>query len=217
MSKLVTCCLFYQIGEQAFHNFIKYNSPVHQEHQCDSKSWWQWMQVRTERYKVRGNKNKLLRPCDATLLGQDTTSSYTQQQKNSSVNYQEHYLMKMDIHTKEIRTDKLASRYHTTVPPVFTAFLLIIPEVVIIDAMFIINTRPLCRENTFSDYVFFLFNQFVVQNFRLEVHLIFDKLNRQLFNSKQFEHKTTTCKKYQHYYNYECPKQLARVPPVPSV
>ena len=79
--------------------------------------------------------------------------------------------MKMDIHTKEIRVCGLisSSRYQITVPPVFTSFLLVIPEVVIINVVFIINTRPLPHTNTFSDYVLFLFNQFVFQHFKKKV------------------------------------------------
>jgi len=86
--------------------------------------------------------------------------------------------------------DKLVSHYQTTVPPVFTSILTIVPEVVIMDTMFVINTRPLRQTNTFSDYALFLFNQFVTQYFRkgaLEVYLIFDKPNRQIFNPKKFE------------------------------
>ena len=54
-------------------------------------------------------------------------------------------------------TDKLSSRYQTAYPPVFTSLLHSTPEVVIIDAMFIINTRLLCRTKTLADYAYFLF------------------------------------------------------------
>ena len=42
-------------------------------------------------------------------------------------------------------TDELSSRYQTAYPPVFTSLLHSTPQVIIIDAMFIINTRPLRR------------------------------------------------------------------------
>ena len=66
------------------------------------------------------------------------------------------------------------------------------PQFVIIDAMFVINTRPLRQTRMFSDYACFLFEQFVTQHFRdgvQEVHLVFDKPGRQSFNPKQYEHK----------------------------
>ena len=92
---------------------------------------------------------------------------------------------------KSAWTDKLASRYLTADPPVFTTSLTIIPQAAIIDAMFIINTRPLRQTKTFLEYAHFLFNQFILQHYKAgtsEVHLIFDKVYRQLFNPKRFEH-----------------------------
>ena len=101
---------------------------------------------------------------------------------------------------KSTWTDKLASRYHQADPPVFTTTLPTPAQVVIIDAMFAINTRPLRQTKTFSDYACFLFEQFVTQHFKagvLEVHLVFDKVRRQPFNPKQYEHK----KRYSHNNN----------------
>ena len=76
--------------------------------------------------------------------------------------------------SKSTWTDKLSSLYQTADPPVFTSSLHFTPEVVIIDAMFIINTRPLRRTKTFADYAYFLFHQFISQYFKdgtLEVHV----------------------------------------------
>ena len=63
--------------------------------------------------------------------------------------------------------------------------------VVIIDAMFMIHTKPLRLTKTFAEYAQFLFNQFVLKYYKtgtLEVHLVFDKPARRLFNPKQVEH-----------------------------
>ena len=82
--------------------------------------------------------------------------------------------------------------YQKTDPPVFTTTLPLPPQVVIIDAMFVINTRPLRQTRMFSDYACFLFEQFVTQHFRdgvQEVQLVFDKPGRQSFNPKQYKHK----------------------------
>ena len=92
---------------------------------------------------------------------------------------------------KSAWTDKLASRYLIADPPVFTTSLTTIPEVAIIDAMFIINTRPLHQTKTFFEYAHILFNRYILQHYQAgtsEVHLIFNKVNTQLFNPKQFEH-----------------------------
>ena len=88
-------------------------------------------------------------------------------------------------------TDKLISRYRTTKPPVFTNYSLWTPQVVIIDAMFLINIRPLRRTKTIEDYAALLFNQVVVRYFQsgiTEVHLVFDKPASRPFNTKAFEH-----------------------------
>ena len=78
---------------------------------------------------------------------------------------------------KSTWTDKLQNRYH-------------VPEVVIIDAMFMINMKPLRRTVTIIDYSKLLFNQYALEHHKdgtNEVQLIFDKL-AQYFNPKQFEH-----------------------------
>ena len=88
-------------------------------------------------------------------------------------------------------TDKLHSRYRSTEPPVFTNMIPWLPQSVIIDAMFLINTKPLRRTTTILDYSKFLFNQFVLEHFKAgtkEVHLIFDNPTNHRFNPKQFEH-----------------------------
>ena len=73
----------------------------------------------------------------------------------------------------------------------FLPYLPSTPSVVIIDAMFTINTKPLRQTKTFTQYTQFLFNQFVLKHFKagtLEVHLVFDKPTKQPFNPKQSEH-----------------------------
>ena len=60
--------------------------------------------------------------------------------------------------TREIKvngTEKLSTRYES-----MSAFLTVlewVPEVTIIDAMFMINTNPLRQQKTFSHYAEFLF------------------------------------------------------------
>ena len=51
---------------------------------------------------------------------------------------------------------------HYVNPPVFSSCLPFTPETVIIDAMFIINTRPLQQTNIVAEYVHFLFNRFTL-------------------------------------------------------
>ena len=61
----------------------------------------------------------------------------------------------------------------------------------LIDAMFLINVKPLRRTKTIADYTSLLINQIVAQYYKVgtnEIHLIFDKPGRQAFNPKQFEH-----------------------------
>ena len=92
--------------------------------------------------------------------------------------------------SKNTWTDKLTTRYKSADPPVFTYCLPLFPQVVIIDVMFIINTRPLRQTKTILDYTKLLFNQFILPHYKAnfnEVHLIFDKPGRQQFNPKHFE------------------------------
>ena len=104
-------------------------------------------------------------------------------------------------------SDKLTSRYGSADPPVFSSHLPFVPQVVIIDAMFTLNTRPLRQTKTVSDYTKLLFNQLVLQHYKTganEVHLVFDKPGRQQFNPKQFEHhkrslQHKTVNEHQHY------------------
>jgi len=64
-----------------------------------------------------------------------------------------------------------------------------VPDAVVIDAMFMINTRPLRRTTTIPEYGKLLFH-YILEHFRLgtsEVHLVFDNPSTQMFNPKQFE------------------------------
>lgn len=87
-------------------------------------------------------------------------------------------------------TDKLKGRY-TSAPP-FKSSLEWLPEVVIIDAMFILNTTPLRQHETLDKYAVFLFKQFAMPHFSRgtkEVHFVFDYPSRCEFNPKECEHK----------------------------
>ena len=87
-------------------------------------------------------------------------------------------------------TDKLQQRYQLIEPRVFINQPQWVPQAVIIDAMFVINTKPLRRTITIADYGNLLFHQHAVQHYKagtIEVHLIFDNPRRQNFNPKQYE------------------------------
>ena len=101
--------------------------------------------------------------------------------------------MKMVTHIRQIKVTgliiKLQSHYESAEPPVFVNTIPWLPQAVIIDAMFLIITKPLRRNKTISEYAKFLFNQFVLKHFKTgtkEVHLIFDYPSKWKFNPKQF-------------------------------
>ena len=94
--------------------------------------------------------------------------------------------------SKSIWTDKFKKRYVLSDPQVFYSKLPLgwTPEVAIIDTMFLINTKPLRSMKTITEYTKLIFNRFVAEYFLAgvkQVHLIFDKPQRQTFNPKQFE------------------------------
>ena len=93
--------------------------------------------------------------------------------------------------TKSVWLAKLASRY--TLPIIQEQLPdSWVPEAVIVDAMFILATKPMRRTATILHYSEFLFNRFVLPHYMggaTQVHLIFDKQNRQLFDPKMFERK----------------------------
>ena len=86
-------------------------------------------------------------------------------------------------------SDKLANRYESTDPPVFTSHLPCDPQIVIIDAMFI-NTRPLRQTKAIAEYFKLLFNQFLLPHYKSEV----SEVHFQDFNPKQFGHHKQTQK-----------------------
>ena len=67
-----------------------------------------------------------------------------------------------------------------------------VPDLAIIDAMFIINTTPLRQHKIREHYADFLFRQYAIPHFNLgtkEVHFVFDHPGRLSFNPKDCEHK----------------------------
>ena len=87
-------------------------------------------------------------------------------------------------------TDKLQQHYQLTEPTVFMNQLSRIPQTVIIDAMFMITTKPLRRTMTIADYGKLVFYQHTLQHYRngtSEVYLIFDSPLVQTFDPKQYE------------------------------
>jgi len=97
-------------------------------------------------------------------------------------------------------THKLNNQYRTAQPPVSTNFLPWTPQVVIIDAMFLINIRPLRRTKTIKDYTLLLFNQVIVQYYQAgtsEVHIVFDHPGRSNFTPNSLNITDDTAKTIQ--------------------
>lgn len=66
-----------------------------------------------------------------------------------------------------------------------------VPELAIIDAMFMVNVNPLRQHRTVEQYAYFLLRQFAGPHFHtgtIEVHLVFDHPGRYHFNPKDCEH-----------------------------
>ena len=101
-------------------------------------------------------------------------------------------------------TEKLSTRYEG-----MSAFLTVlewVPEVTIIDAMFMINTNPLRQQKTLSHYAEFLFKQNALPHYNYgtkHVHFVFDHPGRMDFNPKETEQKRRYNKEVKdHNHNY---------------
>ena len=95
---------------------------------------------------------------------------------------------------KSNTTKALKGRYKDATPPVFTNSLLSdwIPELVILEGMFMLNTTPLGSHRTFADYGQFLISRFIKPHFNSgsnEIHVLFDNPGRLPDNPKHFERK----------------------------
>ena len=105
--------------------------------------------------------------------------------------------------SKAVWTDKLEKRYSTKTcesTPVITHVLPRewVPEVIILDAMFLIQCSPLRQTMTIMDYAKLLLNRFVIQHYQAgvnQVHVLFDCPSQQHFNPKVYEQirRDTSC------------------------
>ena len=93
--------------------------------------------------------------------------------------------------SKRLWTEKLLNRYITAQPPVIVSTLPWLPEAVIIDAMFMIHTKPL---RTMADYGEVCSTSLYcsISNWVPLKHLLFDNPKMYEFNSKQFEQSDVT-------------------------
>lgn len=94
--------------------------------------------------------------------------------------------------SKSIWTDKLESRYNSSDTPVVMHTMPQgwVPQVAVLDGMFLINTKTLWRTRIVTEYAQYIFDRFALEHFQAgvsEVHLTFDKPGRQPFNPKLFE------------------------------
>lgn len=95
---------------------------------------------------------------------------------------------------KSYTTKALEARYKVSSPPAFTSELPSgwQPQCVILEGMFLINTKPLGSHRTLEDYANFLLRRHVVSQFgrgATEVHTIFDNPGRLANTPKYFEQK----------------------------
>ena len=89
---------------------------------------------------------------------------------------------------KKFWTDRLQKRYSKLITADLPEW---IPEAVILEGMFLINTSPMKRMKSISEYSLLLLNRFVLPHFRRggqEVHLIFDNPGSLPFSPKFSEH-----------------------------
>jgi len=88
----------------------------------------------------------------------------------------------------------LHNRYKDAIPPAFFNRLPDgwVPECVLLEGMFILNTTPLGSQRTLADFAHFLIKRFIIPHFlrgSQEVHMIFDNPGRLPQTPKYLERK----------------------------
>ena len=120
--------------------------------------------------------------------------------------------------SKSIWTTKYASRYNND-SCVLAENLPVnwIPDAVLIDGMFLINTNPLHQTENLSHYSYLLFNHFMKQYFQKgskTIHLLFDNPNTVSFNPKALEQsrrdKTNTISKVHNHVSFSPDSEIKR-------
>ena len=188
-SDMLNC---HEIGTESFHNYINYhilkkpsstNAPVRKHKLLTMAS----LKPKRQRATPQQKEAKQVIQC---LRRRPAWSKHNEQQPDALNNDQYSILPRAIVDeegyphkgNKSRWTNKLETRYKSALPSVFTNFPPWTPQVTIIDAMFLINIRPLRRTKTITEYTSLLFHQAVVQYYKAgtdEVHLIFDKPERQ--------------------------------------
>ena len=193
---------FRQIGEQSFQHYVKHrilqqpstdDAPLQRQKLLTMATVKHSRRKASQKLKEAQQVSKCLRRrlafCNRT--GQCYDSSQEQYSVYPrALADEEGYPHKA---SKSKWTDKLRSRYQSTECPPVTRSLpsAWMPQVTIIDAMFLINTKPLRKTKTIAEYAQFLFNRYALEQYQSgvsQVHLVFDKPGQQKFNPKQFQH-----------------------------
>jgi hypothetical protein len=191
---------FYKIGEDATSQYIRYfllNMPSSSKTTIHRKKLLT-MTSSVKKIKKISHKNKESQQVIQCLRRQISWSIHTGQPfQPEQEQYSIYPRALADEHgiphksSKSSWTNKLKSRYESDSLKVLFSEMNCVPEVVIIDAMFIINTKPLRSMKTVAEYAKFLFTRFMTNHFSSgskEVHVIFDKASDSQFNPKKFEH-----------------------------
>ncbi len=108
---------------------------------------------------------------------------------------------------KSYTTKALQARYKASSPPVFTTELPSgwRPQCILVEGMFLINTKPLGSHKTLADYANFLLRRHAVSQFSKgaeEVHIIFDNPGRLANTPKYFEQKRRDATRKVHLEHY---------------
>ena len=201
---------FRQIGTQAFHQYVTYyilkqssNAPVRRRKLLTMAE----IKQTKRKSKQKEKEAKQVIKCLRKRLTWYNQTKLPYDPSNEQYSVLPRALADEDGNphkgSKRIWSEKLESRYQSIHLPVFIKTVPWLPQVDIVDAMFLVNTRPLRRTKTIEEYAILLFNRFILEHYKAgvrEVHLIFDKPSKQAFNPKQFEHakrylsKKTSCK-----------------------
>jgi len=190
---------FRQVGIQAYKQYIStriLQSPSHTNTTLRRNKLLTMGSIKAKRKRATPKEQHDRHVIKGGYCGATNTRHHLILAKSSTLCYQEHYVMKMECLTSQVRATGLRNYKTLSNGTRVKQELSNIPsQAVITDAMFMLNTMPLQRINTIAEYSKLLFHQYVLKHLKTaisRIHLVFDSPSRNCFNQRNLNKLNST-------------------------